>query len=59
MDKEKKITWNDLHNATPQELKKHYGLTERQLEKGVRRHLYSGTQQQMTKFFQKFYGRKS
>lgn len=35
---EKKVTWNDLQNATHHELKKTYKLTDRQLENQVRRH---------------------
>lgn len=34
-----KVTWNDLHNATQQELKKTYKLTDRQLEHQIRSHL--------------------
>jgi hypothetical protein len=35
----KKITWNDLHAATFNELKKTYKLTDTQLENSVRRHM--------------------
>ncbi len=35
----KKITWQDLHNATFKELKKTYKLSDRQLEQQVVRHL--------------------
>ncbi len=34
-----KITWNDLTNATPKELKKTYKLNDKQLEQQVRRHM--------------------
>jgi hypothetical protein len=34
-----KVTFQDLYNATPKELKKTYKLTDRQLEQQVRRHL--------------------
>jgi hypothetical protein len=34
-----KVTWNDLHNATPGELKAKYKLNDRQLENQVRRHM--------------------
>jgi hypothetical protein len=34
-----KVTWNDLHSATFNELKKTYKLNDRQLENQVRRHL--------------------
>ena len=35
----KKVTWNDIHEATPKELKKTYKLSDRQLEMNVRNHL--------------------
>lgn len=35
----KKITWNDLSNASPSELKKTYRLNDRQLEQQVRYHM--------------------
>lgn len=34
-----KVTWNDLHNATPKELKTKYKLTDKQLEQQVRHHM--------------------
>lgn len=34
-----KVTWNDLHNATAQEIKRKYRINDRQLENQVRRHL--------------------
>jgi len=34
----KKVQWNDLHEATQHELKKTYKLTDRQLEQQVRQH---------------------
>lgn len=33
------VTWNDLRNATPSELKKTYKLNDTQLEHQVRRHM--------------------
>ncbi len=33
------VTWNDLHNATHQELKSKYKLTDRALENQVQKHL--------------------
>lgn len=35
----KKVTWNDLHNKTFEEIKKTYKLNDMQLEQGVRNHL--------------------
>ena len=34
----KKVTWNDLHEASHHELKKYYKLTDRQLEQEIRNH---------------------
>ena len=34
-----KVTWGDLHNATPKDLKRKYKLNDRQLEQQVRRHM--------------------
>jgi hypothetical protein len=36
---DKKVTWNDLHNATFKELKETYKLTDRALENQVQKHL--------------------
>jgi len=35
----KKVTWNDLHNATFKELKAKYKINDRQLETQVRGHM--------------------
>lgn len=35
----KRVTWNDLYNATFRELKSTYNLNDRQLENQVRTHL--------------------
>ena len=35
----KKVTWNDLHNASFRELKKTYKLNDMQLENQVRKHM--------------------
>jgi hypothetical protein len=35
---DRKVSWNDLHNATHHELKKTYKLTDRQLENQIRHH---------------------
>lgn len=34
-----KVTWNDLHSATFNELKKTYRLNDKQLENQVRQHM--------------------
>lgn len=40
---EKKVSWNDLHEAPAKELMKHYNLSERQLQQQLTRHLYGAT----------------
>lgn len=51
-------TLRDIETATQHELKKTYNLTDRQLENAMRDHLYSSTQQEMRKEYEKFYGRR-
>ena len=40
---EKKVTWNDLHEAHPKELMSHYKLSERQLQQQLHKHLDGST----------------
>ncbi len=39
MERIMKVTWNDLHNGTFNELKLKYKLNDKQLEQQVRNHL--------------------
>lgn len=39
MGEKTKVTWNDLHSATFQELKRTYKLNDMQLEQQVRKHM--------------------
>jgi hypothetical protein len=41
-----KITWNNLHEASPTELMKTYKISQAQLEMAHRRHLDGANQQQ-------------
>lgn len=54
----KKPTYNDVVNENPQELKKFYKLSERQLEQNVRKHLHGGSQNEMKKMYEKIYDNK-
>lgn len=53
-----KVTWNDLHNASQSELKKTYKLTDRQMEKAVRKHLDGANATERRQVYQQFYSRK-
>ena len=53
-----KVTWNDLHNATQQELKKTYKLTDRQLEQQVRSHLDGSDAKDRRNLYQTVYGKR-
>lgn len=58
-----KITWNDFHNATQQELRKSYKLgndklSNSKLEQQIRRHLDGANAKERREFYQQFYGRK-
>lgn len=35
----KKVTWNDLHEATFKDIKRVYKLNDQQLEQSVRKHM--------------------
>ncbi len=54
----KEVKWNDLQSANQRELKKTYGLNDRQLETQVRDHLYGANAKERREFYQQFYGRK-
>lgn len=58
LEERKKVTWNDLHNATQHELKKTYKLTDRQLENQVRQHLDGASAGERRNMYEKVYGRK-
>ena len=54
----KKVTWNDLHTATQQELKATYKLNDRQLERQVRRHLDGANQKERREFYEVVYSKR-
>lgn len=54
----KKVTWNDVHEATPRELKKIYGLNDRQLEQQVRSHLDGASASERRAIYEKMYGKR-
>ena len=59
-----KVTWNDLHEATQQDIRSTYKLPngkrgDAMLENQVRQHLYGATQKERREFYQQFYGRRN
>jgi hypothetical protein len=53
-----KITWNDIHSATQQELKETYKLTDRQLEQQVRQHLDGANANERRQLYEVAYGKR-
>jgi hypothetical protein len=53
-----KVSWNDLHNATQNELKKTYKLNDTQLELQVRRHMDGASMEQRKGLYQTVYSKK-
>lgn len=53
-----KVTWNDMRDATQNELKKTYKLNDRQLEQQVRRHLDGADAEQRRKAYEMLYGKR-
>jgi len=52
-----KPTFNDFRDAKPEELKKTYGLNDRQLEMAKRDVFYGANQVQLRQEYDKFYKR--
>lgn len=53
-----KVQWNDLKDATQNELKKTYKLNDRQLEQQVRRHLDGANAEQRRRTYEMLYGKR-
>lgn len=53
-----KVKWNDLHEASPTELKKIYRLSDRDLEKQVRSHLDGANAAQRRAEYDQLYRRR-
>lgn len=53
-----KPTWNDLHNATQDDLRRVYKLDQRGLEKAVRKHLYGANAQDRAQLYEKVFSYK-
>lgn len=53
-----KVTWNDLHEAEPKELKKTYKLSDRQLEHQLRNHLDGAKQSERRDLYEVTYGKR-
>ena len=54
----KKVTWNDLHDATPNELKNKYKINDRQLENHVRSHLDGANAKERTDLYKKLWNKR-
>lgn len=55
---DKKVTWNDLREASQQELKKTYKLSDRQLERQVRRHMDGANSAERRGLYETVYGKR-
>lgn len=55
---ERKVTWNDLREASQQELKKTYKLSDRQLERQVRHHMDGANATERRKLYETVYGKR-
>jgi len=53
-----KVTWNDLHNGTQQELKKTYKLNDREFEKQVRRHMDGANAKERRGLYETVFGKR-
>jgi hypothetical protein len=58
MRETQKVTWNDLHSATQQELKKAYKLNDHQLENQIRGHLDGANSTERRGLYQEVYGKR-
>lgn len=54
----KKVTWQDLSNATSHELKKTYKLTDNQLEHQVRKHWDGANTKERRDLYETVYGKR-
>ena len=55
----RKVTWNDLREATPQELKKTYKLNDCQLEHAVRRHMGGARHEERVELYKTVWNSKA
>lgn len=53
-----KVTWNDIHSATVNELKKTYKLNDRQLENQVRYHMDGANADERRTLYKKVWDKK-
>jgi hypothetical protein len=53
-----KVTWNELHTKSHQELKEKYKISDRQLEQQVRRHLDGANKQEREKLYKTVWDKK-
>lgn len=53
-----KVRWNDIKEATQQDLKRVYRLDDRQLENQIRNHLDGANATQRRALYQELYGKR-
>jgi len=53
-----KVTWNDLSNATTNELKAKYKLNDKQFEQQVRRHMDGASPQERRDLYKKVWDKR-
>ena len=54
----RKVTWNDLSNATTSELKAKYKLNDKQLEQQVRYHMDGANPQERRNLYKKVWEKR-
>ena len=54
----KNVTWNELTNLKPSEMKNKYKLTDRQLEQSVRKHLDGANVNERRQVYENVYNLK-
>lgn len=52
------IKWNDIHDASQDELKKSYKINDRELEKQLRRHMDGASPGERRKLYESLYGKR-
>lgn len=49
------LSWNDINSGEIKEIKKHYKMSERDVERQVRKHTYGATKDELRSFYEKVY----
>lgn len=51
-----KLTWGQLNGGEIKEIKKHYKMTDHDVERQIRRHTDGATKQELRKVYKNIYG---